>query len=219
MYVHYALAIQRWKLKENRSRRERSTRQDSLLYVPSSRTNAGKRCFHRRAPVLYNSLPPELTELSTKRFSRAIIKHITSRRVWCNVTGNKCPRECRVNVLCPSNPCIFVCTIVHVLTLGIIATPFCGPPKDVNTYIHTYIHQNSDCIISHHQGEWKTILQFGEKSGILLLLGHRFSPRFHNPRTLVKIPGQHSETKTIARKRAYHYIENESSWCIIRDLE
>ena len=65
----------------NRSRRERSTRQDSLLYVPSSRTNAGKRCFHRRAPVLYNSLPPELTELSTKRFSRAIIKHITSRRV------------------------------------------------------------------------------------------------------------------------------------------
>ena len=45
-------------------------------------------------------------------------------------------------------------------------------------------YQNSDCVTSHHLGEWKTILQFGGKSGILLLLGSRFSPRFHNPRTL-----------------------------------
>ena len=42
----------------NRSRRERSTRQDLQLHVPASRTNAGKRCFYRRAPALYNSLPP-----------------------------------------------------------------------------------------------------------------------------------------------------------------
>ena len=43
--------------------------------------------------------------------------------------------------------------------------------------------------------------------------------------TVVKIPGQRSETKTIARKRVsqqhvkYDSIVNESSWRIIRDLE
>ena len=63
----------------NRSRRERSTRQDLQLHVPASRTNAGKRCFYRRAPALYNSLPPELTELSVKRFNRAVIKRVTTR--------------------------------------------------------------------------------------------------------------------------------------------
>ena len=63
----------------NSSRRERSTRQDSHLHIPASRTNAGKRCFHRRAPVMYNALPPEVTELSVKRFKPALIKHIMSR--------------------------------------------------------------------------------------------------------------------------------------------
>ena len=63
----------------NSSRRERSTRQDSHLHIPASRTNAGKRCFHRRAPVMYNALPPEVTELSVKRFKPAVIKHIMSR--------------------------------------------------------------------------------------------------------------------------------------------
>ena len=63
----------------NRSRRERSTRQDSQLYVPTSRTNAGKRCFYRRAPVLYNALPPDVTQLPIRRFSRAVIKRVTAR--------------------------------------------------------------------------------------------------------------------------------------------
>ena len=63
----------------NRSRRERNTRQDSQLYVPASRTNAGKRCFHRRAPLMYNALPSELTQLPVTRFNRAVIRHITDR--------------------------------------------------------------------------------------------------------------------------------------------
>ena len=85
-------------------------------------------------------------------------------------------------------------------------------------------HQNSDRITSHHLGNGKLSSNLVEKSGILLLLGNRFSPRFHNPRILWKNTAQRSETKTIAQKRVSHRhvkydsIENESSWRIIRDL-
>ena len=63
----------------NRSRRDRSTRQDSQLHVPASRTNAGKRCFHRRAPVLYNALPSELTQMPLNGFKRALSRHLATR--------------------------------------------------------------------------------------------------------------------------------------------
>ena len=43
------------------------------------------------------------------------------------------------------------CTIVHSLTLGIIATLLCGSPKDVNTYIHTYIES---CPTAVHMCVW-----------------------------------------------------------------
>ena len=43
----------------NASLRERSTRQDSLLYVPRSRTECGRRRFCVQAPDSYNVLPPD----------------------------------------------------------------------------------------------------------------------------------------------------------------
>ena len=47
---------------------------------------------------------------------------------------------------------------------------------------------------SHHLGVWKTILQFGEESGILLMLGCRFPSKFSNPRTLRSAPKQNGIT-------------------------
>jgi len=56
----------------NRSRRDRSTRQDDLLYVPQWKLRAGERMFARRAPLWYNELPPDLTDLPVRGFSRGL---------------------------------------------------------------------------------------------------------------------------------------------------
>ena len=56
--------------------RQRSTRQDSLLYVPRSRTEAGKRRFCSRAPSLYNSIPAGLAELGPRSFSRVLKREL-----------------------------------------------------------------------------------------------------------------------------------------------
>ena len=52
--------------------RQRRTRQDRLLYVPRSRTEAGKRRFRSRAPGLYNCLPAGTAELGPRSFSRQL---------------------------------------------------------------------------------------------------------------------------------------------------
>ena len=62
----------------NRSVRARTTRQDELLHVPRSRTEAGKRRFSCRAPSLYNALPPDISQLGTSSFSRAVRAHMLS---------------------------------------------------------------------------------------------------------------------------------------------
>ena len=59
-------------LRYNRDSRQRTTRQDDLLYVPRSRTEAGKRRFCSRAPALYNAVPADLTAMSQRQYSRAI---------------------------------------------------------------------------------------------------------------------------------------------------
>ena len=59
-------------LRHNAELRQRTTRQDSLLNVPRSRTEAGKRRFCSRAPALHNELPLDLASLSGRRFQRAL---------------------------------------------------------------------------------------------------------------------------------------------------
>ena len=56
--------------------RQRSTRQDSDLIVPRSRTEMGKRRFRSRAPLLYNALPPDLHRLPVAPFKRALKRHL-----------------------------------------------------------------------------------------------------------------------------------------------
>ena len=63
-------------LSVNRTVRERSTRQDSLLYVPRSKTETGKRRFCCRAPSLLNQVPSEVRELSVKGFPRVLKRHL-----------------------------------------------------------------------------------------------------------------------------------------------
>ena len=59
-------------LRQNADVRERNTRQDGLLHVPRSRTEAGKRRFSSRAPALHNQLLPHLTGLTGRRFQREL---------------------------------------------------------------------------------------------------------------------------------------------------
>ena len=59
--------------------RARSTRRDHLLHVPHSRTEAGKRRFSARAPVLYNQLPREIAALRVQPFARAVRRHFRNR--------------------------------------------------------------------------------------------------------------------------------------------
>ena len=63
-------------LQVNGDLRQRNTRQDSLLCVPRSRTEAGKRRFCSRAPRLYNSIPAGLAELGPRSFSRALKREL-----------------------------------------------------------------------------------------------------------------------------------------------
>ena len=64
----------------NSSMRQQRTRQDNQLYVPLSRTEAGKRRFCSRAPSLYNRLPPGLAELGPRSFGRALNLEMLSAR-------------------------------------------------------------------------------------------------------------------------------------------
>ena len=59
-------------LRYNAELRRRTTRQDGLLNVPRSRTEAGKRRFCSRAPALHNELPLDLVSLNGRRFQRAL---------------------------------------------------------------------------------------------------------------------------------------------------
>ena len=71
-------------LRSNSDVRERTTRQDSHLHVPRSRTEAGKRRFCARAPRLHNQLPPETVSLRGKRFQRALKRQMRSRTLSLN---------------------------------------------------------------------------------------------------------------------------------------
>ena len=55
-----------------RDTRERTTRQDGLLHLPRPRSEAGRRRFGYRAPALYNRLPGDTTDMSRRRFARAV---------------------------------------------------------------------------------------------------------------------------------------------------
>ena len=56
--------------------RDRHTRQDATLYVPRSRTEMGRRRFLSRAPLQYNQLPTDMTELPVAVFSRHLKRHL-----------------------------------------------------------------------------------------------------------------------------------------------
>ena len=58
---------------------DRSTRQDRDLHVPRSRTEMGKRRFSCRGPLLYNDLPPELSELPVPPFCRRLKRYLLDR--------------------------------------------------------------------------------------------------------------------------------------------
>ena len=65
-------------VREVREVSARTTRQDRDLYVPRSRTEMGKRRFSCRGPMLYNSLPSNLTELPVHSFSRRLRRHLSA---------------------------------------------------------------------------------------------------------------------------------------------
>ena len=56
--------------------RDRSTRQDSDLTVPRSRTEMGKRRFCSRAALMYNALPRDMQRLPVCSFKRAVKRHL-----------------------------------------------------------------------------------------------------------------------------------------------
>ena len=53
-----------------------STRQDSLLYVPRSRTEMGRRRFICRAPAALNALPQNFSRLPPGAFGRHLKSHL-----------------------------------------------------------------------------------------------------------------------------------------------
>ena len=65
--------------REARELADRTTRQDRDLYVPRSRTEMGKRRFCSRGPMLYNSLPTELTDLPVPLFSRRLRRRLSAQ--------------------------------------------------------------------------------------------------------------------------------------------
>ena len=65
-------------LRHNCDTRQRNTRQDSLMYVPRSRSEAGKRRFCARAPALHNKLSSDLAPLSRQSFSRTLKERMLS---------------------------------------------------------------------------------------------------------------------------------------------
>ena len=65
--------------KRNDAVRDRATRQDSKLSVPSIRTEAGRRRFGYRAAMQHNSLPPEFQEMTTRKFKSSLKRHLLER--------------------------------------------------------------------------------------------------------------------------------------------
>ncbi|XP_043211522.1 uncharacterized protein LOC122375969, partial [Amphibalanus amphitrite] len=57
-----------------------STRQDTLLHVPRSRTEMGKRRFTCRAPAALNSLPSDLPRLPPGAFGQRLRRHLLEER-------------------------------------------------------------------------------------------------------------------------------------------
>ena len=66
-------------VREAREVSARTTRQDRDLHVPRSRTEMEKRRFICRGPIVYNSLPSDLTELSVPSFSRRLRRHLSTQ--------------------------------------------------------------------------------------------------------------------------------------------
>ena len=60
--------------------RERTTRQDRLLYVPRSRSEMGKRRFCCRGPAMYNALSPDLARLPALTFNRQLKRDLCNAR-------------------------------------------------------------------------------------------------------------------------------------------
>ena len=52
-----------------------STRQDSFLNLPRTRLQIGKKSFRHFGPYQYNSLPPELKDLSIRQF-KIMVKNV-----------------------------------------------------------------------------------------------------------------------------------------------
>ena len=65
---------------ETRGRGAVSTRQDSLLSVPRSRTERGRRRFLSRAPAAYNALPPDLARLPPGAFGRHLRRRLVEEQ-------------------------------------------------------------------------------------------------------------------------------------------
>ena len=65
-------------VREARKASARTTRQDRELYVPRSRTEMEKRRFSCRGPMLYNTLPSNLTDLPVPLFSRHLRRHLSA---------------------------------------------------------------------------------------------------------------------------------------------
>jgi len=63
----------------NEEMRERITRQDSNLSLPSIRTEAGKRRFCYRAAMQYNKLTIELKGMTTSHFKSSLKRHLMQR--------------------------------------------------------------------------------------------------------------------------------------------
>ena len=61
-----------------------STRQDTLLHVPRSRTEMGKRRFTCRAPAALNSLPSDLPRLPPGAFGQRLRRHLLEEQNTSN---------------------------------------------------------------------------------------------------------------------------------------
>ena len=63
----------------NDEMRERTTRQDSNMWLPSVRTEAGKRRFCYRAALQYNRLPSQLKTMTTSQFKSSLKRYLLER--------------------------------------------------------------------------------------------------------------------------------------------
>ena len=136
------------------------TRQDRLLYVPRSRTEAGKWRFRSRAPGLYNRLPRETAELGPRGFSRAVKRQLLALTPRWAVTARgpglaDVPEACNLQVFYYLS-CVSVrvrecasSVLSPYLTRGVIATCLW---ITLQLWIYTNIHIlfNSIQTLAHH---------------------------------------------------------------------